>query len=74
MYAGLVKAGETWYDVTTGGPAQWASWDTAASDESYSDCAKLDINTGQFKIRCKAGLFQSKLKGWTLDKVVHNDL
>ena len=48
VYAGLVKAGESWHDVMTGRPAEWSSWESEASDEAYSDCAKLDINTGQY--------------------------
>ena len=47
MYAGLVKAEEIWYDVKTTLPAQWAEWSSNGSDGSYSDCAKLDIKTGE---------------------------
>ena len=50
MYSGLVKVEESWYDVKTARPAQWADWSQAGSDESYSDCAKLDIKTGQQNI------------------------
>ena len=47
MYAGLVKKEETWYDVTTASPALWADWASGDSDGSYSDCAQLDIKTGE---------------------------
>ena len=48
MYAGLVKKDQTWYDVTTTLPAHWADWSSDGSDGSYSDCAKLDIKTGEY--------------------------
>ena len=47
VYAGLVKKDKVWYDVTKARPAQWAVWSNSGDEESYSDCAKLDINTGQ---------------------------
>ena len=48
VYAGLVKKEEIWYDVKTTLPAQWADWNNTASDGSYSDCAKLDVKTGEY--------------------------
>ena len=47
VYAGLVKKEKIWYDVATTLPAQWADWNSNGSDGSYSDCAKLDIKTGE---------------------------
>ena len=47
VYAGLVKKEKIWYDVTEAKPAQWTDWSNTGGDESYSDCAKLDISTGQ---------------------------
>ena len=48
VYAGLVKKDKVWYDVTRARPAEWADWSNSGDEESYSDCAKLDINTGQY--------------------------
>ena len=47
VYAGLVKKDETWYDVRTARPAQWAEWRSSGSDDSYSHCVQLEIKTGQ---------------------------
>ena len=57
VYAGLVKREETWYDVVTARPALWADWASGASDDSYSDCAQLDIKTGEEEEGERRGIF-----------------
>ena len=58
MYAGLILINGVWLDVNTRLENQWNQWNVSFQDDSYTDCALIDLKTGYLiKDNCKVELY-----------------